>query len=238
MMPFFISTLMTSTAPRHAVCEFRNSDGFRNRHFARTSGRGRLLLAGAIDALQMAAERRERTGALVVFGKRFRDSELAPAARIGNFAGNGRLRHNLAADLFGAALFFFFDDRAFAARHFARPIGDFRRIFLFLEATRGFFFGATARGFVCRLARVFLGFAFFGGSAFHRQLGFLGRPIFRVGVGALTRFGFLHTRTGKRATARVFFLVRQLTQHNAGTRLIALRSWLRRRGRLRGFNSL
>ncbi len=58
------------SAARHAIGEFGDRDGFRNRDVARTCRRRRFLLAAAIDALKMAAERGDRTLPLIVARKR------------------------------------------------------------------------------------------------------------------------------------------------------------------------
>ena len=97
-------------AARHAVGEFGNRDGFGNDHFARAGDRGRLLLA--MGAVELAPVGRERTHAVVVFGKRARDGELAGAAAARRrLAGGRRLGRRLAA-LLGRDLFFFFGEVA------------------------------------------------------------------------------------------------------------------------------
>ena len=96
-------------AARHAVGEIGNRDGFGNNDVAGTGGTGRLLLVTLVDALQVAAIARHRTHALIVVGQSASDGQLAAAAFAFGLFGRRRLgRHQLAADLLGAALFFLF----------------------------------------------------------------------------------------------------------------------------------
>ena len=196
-------------AARHAVGEFGNGDVSGIVTSRGPADRGRLLLSGAVHALQMAAIGRDRTRALVVVGQRLGDGELASAARIGRLARNrGRLRRSGLAAGAGflappssSSSICVRVGRARVPRGRASVLGA---LFFLLETARGFFFGVTARGFVGGLARVFFGFALFGGGAFARQLGFFDGAGFRVCVGTLARFGFCDARIGKRAAAGFF----------------------------------
>ena len=160
---------MTSTdAARHAVGEFGDRDGFRDRHFARTGGTGGLRLLALVDALQMAAIGGDRTRALVVVRQRLGDGQLAAAAvAFGAFLTAGALAGDLAPPFLAALFFLFLDEtaRGVVLRH--GPDGDgggaCRFVFL-LEPARGFFFGVLAGQFVGGLAGIFFGLALFGGD--------------------------------------------------------------------------
>src|SRR6185503_9834688 len=93
-------------ATRHAVGEFGDGNGLGNHDFARAGRRSRLLLA--VRAVELTAERGQRAHALVIFGQRPRDGELAGAAPSrGRFARRGSFGRRLAAFLGGHLLFFF-----------------------------------------------------------------------------------------------------------------------------------
>ncbi len=121
MMPFCISTLMTSTerrAMRLASSETAMVSG--NRDFARAGGTGRLGLR-ALHALQMAAVSGDRTHALVIIRKRACNGKLAAAAIFRRFARGRRVfGRGLAAGAFLGVRFFFFVHGRFAAMGFSQ----------------------------------------------------------------------------------------------------------------------
>ena len=91
----------------------------------------------------------------------------------------------------------------------------------------GFFFGVLLGEFVSGLARVFFGFALFGGGAFGGQARFFDGAMPGFFFGAFARFLFFDARTGKRTAARDFLFFSQLAQHNAACGLLVARrlSW-------------
>ena len=227
IMPLFISTLMTSTARR----AMRLASSATVMVSGMVTSRGPAGPAGwlrrALDALQVAAEGRDRAHALVVVGER-RVTVSLPRRRMSAPLRARRLGGRLAALL--RSLFLFLD---VPGGHGARRVG--RRggcgLFLLLEPASGFLFGVAAGGFFGRLARFFFGFALLGRVALLGEALFFDGAVLRVFLGALARFFFGDARIGEGARARFLFFFRQFAQHHPGAVRIARgRAWLRRGG--------
>ena len=198
-------------AARHAVGQFVDRDGFRNRHFAGTGGAGNLLLMTLVDALKMTLVGGDRAHAFIIVGKRAGNGKLAAAAlAFGHFLGRGCLgRNDLAADFLGRTFFFLvLVDPAAGNFHRRDRLGG-------IDTAQRFRLGMLAGLLFGRLARVFLGLAALSGGALGLELLFLGAAAAGIVFGHAAGFRVGHPRIRQGRGAAGLFLFRQLAQHNA-----------------------
>src|SRR5882672_1866423 len=201
-------------APRHSVGELGDRYGFGDNDFAGPCRSRGLLLA--MSAVQLAAERGQRTHAFFVVRQRTRDGQFARAPSAwGRFAGCRRLRRGFA--LFRADLIVFFGKLASAFARRRRLHRSRRRIggcFLLFEAARSFLLGATAGLFFGVFARFLFGFALFRGVPFAADAIFFKGAAAGFFLSVLARFLFGEFGVGQRAQPRFFFILGKFAQHD------------------------
>ena len=195
----------------HAVGQLLDRDRLRNGHFA-DDLLLRLAVAMPGHALDAAAERRDRTFALLIGGKGGDDGE-PPAALFRGSAGwfgGGRRTwcRAAAADAPRCFLLVGFERRARARLRCRRSIGA--------EALLGDLVGLAFGFFVVLAAFFFVAFARFRLRTF-RALGFLA-ALADAGLffGDLALLGLAQAGVGERVRAGAPLLVRERAQHDAG----------------------
>ena len=223
----------------HAVGEFLDGDGFRDRHFANQLFL-RLVRRMALEALGAAAERGDRTLAHVVGAERGHQRQAA-ALLLRRRLGGGLRCHDRAGDAAGATadlartfiLVGGVGGNAGRARRRCRGGAAVVRGAAagcgglglgFAETLLGFEFG-LALGFFVGAVAFFLGLAAgFGGFALGLLDAFLAVAAGGFGLGEAALFDVAHPGVGQRAGAGAAFVFGQGLQHHAG-------SAARRRGR-------
>src|ERR1051326_1984650 len=208
------------TAPRHAVGEFGNRNGFGNDDFAWTCDRRGLLLA--VGAIELPPERGDGPHALLVVREGAGDGELSGAPASGcRFPGGRSLGRRPLALLGGCFLIFLSQiPGAFNGRRRGRSSdrsGRFSLFLFFLQPADSFLLGAAARFFFGVLARLFFGFALFGGFAFAPDALFFNGAAARFFLGVLASFFFSEFGVGQRSEPRFLFILCQLAQDNPAT---------------------
>src|SRR5207237_6156000 len=127
------------------VGELCDRDRFGDRNLTWSGRRWRLLLAGAVQPLNMAAERSDGAHTLIVGLQRSGHGKFSTTTRVRAFSRGRRFGRGLANFLRALLLVFIADHTATPRRH--GTSGGLRfRFFLLFKAPLRFFFGVPTQG--------------------------------------------------------------------------------------------